>query len=181
MKVTLLAATGAQAAGAYFRFDALARPGMKSAMDVCLLLIFAVPITIMDIREYRIPDFLTAGGLLFFTIFNLIQGERTIGSLALACGLGFGLFWLIHLVSKGKMGLGDAKYSALLAVAAGVVPWLVTLFIASVAGLVFAAVMMGFFGMDRRARIPFAPFLTVGAVLAILLKGYYGGNVLVAL
>jgi prepilin signal peptidase PulO-like enzyme (type II secretory pathway) len=79
------------------------------------------------------------------------------------------------------MGLGDAKFSALIAVAAGLLPWLVTLFIASVAGLAFAVAMLWLFRRDLRARIPFAPFLTIGAVFAILLKGYYDGSALLAL
>ncbi len=151
---------------------------MKSAMEVCLLLMFAIPITVTDIRQYRIPDVLTATGILFFAAFNLARGEASIGSLALSCGLGFGLFWLIHLVSRGKMGMGDAKYSALLAVAAGTLPWLVGLFIASLAGLAFAGVAIGLFHRDRRAPIPFAPFLTLGAVLAIVFRGFYDGKAL---
>ncbi len=149
---------------------------MKAAIEICLFLAFAVPITVMDIRQYRIPDVLTLSGILFFVVFNLARGEATPGSLALSFGVGFGLFWLIHRVSRGKMGMGDAKYSALIAVAAGLLPWLVSLFIASLAGVAFAAVMIGLFHRDRGARIPFAPFLTLGAVSAILLEGFYGSE-----
>ncbi len=159
-----------------FQSPASVSAGMKAAIEICLLLVFAVPITVMDIRRYRIPDVLTLSGILFFVVLNLSLGEATPASLALRCGVGFGLFWLIHRFSKGKMGIGDAKYSALIAVAAGLLPWLVTVFIASLAGVAFGVVMIGFFHRDRQARIPFAPFLTVGAVSAMLLKGFYAGQ-----
>jgi prepilin signal peptidase PulO-like enzyme (type II secretory pathway) len=150
---------------------------MESAMQIVMFLFFAIPITFFDLKDLRIPDVLSLGGTAFFAVWKIARGTSTVGMVALECGVGFGLFFLIHLVTRGRMGLGDAKYSALIAAAAGLLPWLVTLLIASVAGAVFAIIMISFFGMDRRARIPFAPFLSLGAVLAVALRGLYGGRI----
>ncbi len=150
---------------------------MESAVQIGLLLLFAIPITIFDLRQYRIPDYLTFGGIFFFIVLKVVRGGSSPALIALECGLGFGVFWAIHHLTRGKMGLGDAKYSALIAVAVGLLPWFVTLFIASVAGVLFALVMILVFGMDRRTQIPFAPFLTLGAVLALLLRGFYEARI----
>ncbi len=144
---------------------------MNVWIELGLFLLFAIPITIFDLREYRIPDALTIGGILLFFAIKLLAGEEPVWLLCAECSTGFGLFWLIRLVSKGRMGLGDAKFSALIAVAAGFFPWFAALFIACAAGLVCSAVLVAFFKADRGMRIPFAPFLSVGAAAALCLKG----------
>ncbi len=138
------------------------------ALEYSLFMLIAAAVTVMDVREFRIPDFLTLGGILALAVLKLAFGQSSIGLLALEACLGYGMFWLIHRCTRGRLGLGDAKYSALIAVAVGILPWLLALLAASVAGLLFAAVMMGFFGMHRRARIPFAPFLTIGAIVSFV-------------
>jgi prepilin signal peptidase PulO-like enzyme (type II secretory pathway) len=138
------------------------------ALEYSLFILIAAPVIIMDLTEFRIPDFLTLGGLLVLSILKLAFGQTSIGLIALEACLGYGTFWLIHRFTRGRLGLGDAKYSALIAVAVGILPWFVALFVASVAGILFAVVMMGFFGMSRRSRIPFAPFLTLGAIVSVV-------------
>jgi prepilin signal peptidase PulO-like enzyme (type II secretory pathway) len=139
----------------------------EMAIQYSAFLLFALPITFYDIRDYRIPDFLTLGGLLVLSTLKLFLAHTPVTAIALECSLGFGVFWLIHRVTSGRLGLGDAKYSALIAVAVGLLPWFVTLLIASVAGLFYAAIMIVFFRMDRARRIPFAPFLTLGAAVSV--------------
>jgi prepilin signal peptidase PulO-like enzyme (type II secretory pathway) len=146
---------------------------MPEWLELAVFLLFALPITFFDIREYRIPDVLTFGGIAAFMALKLIFHEESFGILTAEIFVGFSAFWLIRIVSKGKMGLGDAKYSAFIAVAAGMLAWFASIFIAAVIALIAAACLIGFLKTDRKTRIPFAPFLTLGASLAILLKGSY--------
>ena len=148
---------------------------MLKAIDLPLFLLFALPIGFYDAREYRIPDLLSLGGILAFLLLHILRwnGEGGLWDSVTACALGFGSFWLIRTVSGGKLGLGDAKFSALIAVAAGLSGWFAALLVASVAGLLWAAVMMGIFRADRRMRIPFAPFLGLGGTLAIAFRNLY--------
>ena len=142
------------------------------AVDLPLFLLFAVPITIYDAREYRVPDVLSIGGILAFSLLRILQRREVsaFGEIALACTLGFGSFWLIRRITRGKLGLGDAKCSALVAVSAGVYGWFVAMSLASVAGLLCAAVLIGAYKVSPRARIPFAPFLCGGGAVAIVLR-----------
>jgi prepilin signal peptidase PulO-like enzyme (type II secretory pathway) len=150
---------------------------LTSSVDLPLFLLFAVPITLTDIREYRIPDALSLGGIAAFVVLRLLAwtGAGTLWEPLVSCVLGFGSFFLIRLATGGKLGLGDAKLSALVAVAAGAQGWLAAVFIASVSGLLCAAVMVGALGFDRKARIAFAPFLCLGGALAIALRGLIAG------
>jgi len=139
---------------------------MTGMVELGVFLLIAVPICIVDLRELRIPDILSLGGIALFICLKLVFGQESFGRLAAEFFVGFGVFWLIRVVSRGKLGLGDAKLSALIAVAIGLSAWFASIFIASVIGLVFAAVAIGLFKMDRRTRLPFAPFLTAGAAIA---------------
>lgn len=147
---------------------------MQVWIEFVVFLLVAIPITLIDIRQFRIPDCLSLGGVAVFVALKLIWREQPIELVASELVLGFGVFWLIRRVTKGQIGLGDAKYSAFIAVAAGLSAWLVSLFIASVIGLLCAVVLIVIFKVDRRARIPFAPFLTAGATLAILVENLHG-------
>ena len=145
---------------------------MKMWIELGLFLVIAFPITIVDIRDQRIPDPLSLGGIALFVAVKLIGKEQTLPMVAAEVLIGFGLFWLIWRFSGGQIGLGDAKYSALIAVAAGLPAWLAALFVASTIGLLFALVAIRGGRLHRRARIPFAPFLTCGAALAIPLSHF---------
>jgi prepilin signal peptidase PulO-like enzyme (type II secretory pathway) len=147
---------------------------MPEWIEFVLFLLFAIPITFFDIKELRIPDVLTFGGILLFIALKLILKQESIGVLCLECAVGFGAFWLIRRMTQGRMGLGDAKYSALIAVSAGMYAWLASIFIAAVIGLLAAALLILIAKKDPKSRIPFAPFLTLGACLAMAFKGFYG-------
>jgi prepilin signal peptidase PulO-like enzyme (type II secretory pathway) len=143
------------------------------AVEYSLFVLVAAPILVFDVREYRIPDFLSVGGLLLLSGLQLAFAQATLGEIAVECCLGYGSFWLIHRLTRGGMGLGDAKFSALIAVAVGgVLPWLVALLAASLAGLAFAGFMIFVLGRDRRARIPFAPFLALGAMVSVVVERF---------
>jgi prepilin signal peptidase PulO-like enzyme (type II secretory pathway) len=150
-------------------------------IELSVFLLFAIPIAIFDLREYRIPDLLTLGGILVFTLLKLLWDREPIWLVAAEGAAGFGVFWLIRLVTKGKMGLGDAKFSAMIAIAAGFFFWLAALTIASIAGLVIAVILIGRRKMTRGQRIPFAPFLGFGAAAALVLQAVAAGPITAAL
>jgi leader peptidase (prepilin peptidase)/N-methyltransferase len=116
--------------------------------------LFAVPITIYDLREFRVPDVLSLGGILAFVLLRVL-----------------GWTYFIRKATRGKLGLGDAKFSALIAVAAGTRGWLVAVLVASLAGLLCAAIMIGALKASGKTRIAFAPFLALGGALAIAARG----------
>ena len=136
-------------------------------------LLFAIPITFFDLLSFRIPNILTFTGIAVFFTINMLLNKESFGLLCMEVFIGFGLFWLIFYFTKGKMGLGDAKYSALIAVAAGLYSWLASIFIASIIALITALFLIVILKKDRKTKIPFAPFLTVGASVAILFKGFH--------
>jgi len=140
-------------------------------VDLPLFLFFAVPIAFVDAREYRIPDELSLGGIAAFLVLHLLRAAVRPAWEGLAAGaLGFASFWIIGTASGGRLGLGDAKLSALIAVAAGVGGWVVALWIACLSALIHAFAVSRRGGSPGSLRIPFAPFLGLGGSMAVALR-----------
>ena len=97
-----------------------------------------------------------------------------IASAAAGGATGLGLFLLIIIVSRGGMGWGDVKMAALIGLVTGFPLVFVALFLAVVLGGLIAWMLLLFRIRGRKQSIPFAPFLSLGAMLALL----WGSNIL---
>jgi prepilin signal peptidase PulO-like enzyme (type II secretory pathway) len=148
---------------------------MKMWIGALVFALFAIPITLMDLREYRIPDLLSIGGICVMALLDVFVVRQSLLTLALEVVVGFGVFWLIRVVTHGKLGLGDAKYSAFIALCVGMPGWLAAIAAASVIGLVCGLVLLGRGRVTRTTRIPFAPFLSLGAALSIVAARFVPG------
>jgi len=141
----------------------------NEVISIIFLLLILIPVTIIDIKTKRIPDVLTYSGIiLIFFIKTFIESQAVFLSLILI-GSGFIPFFLIWYFTKGKLGLGDAKLSAFLALVLGLRGWFLMLFLSSSIALIFAVTMLICKRMDKQARIPYAPFLSIGAIGALFL------------
>ena len=79
--------------------------------------------------------------------------------------VGFGLLLLIAVVSKGGMGGGDIKLFLLIGLVLGTVDTLVTLFLASVIGMIAGIIVLKIKGKGRKTPIPFGPSIVVAAII----------------
>lgn len=87
---------------------------------------------------------------------------------------GFVLFFLIALVSRGGMGLGDVKMAGLIGLAVGVPDVFTAILLAVLCGGLVAIILLAFKIKRRKEGIPFGPFLAVGAMATLL----YGKEIL---
>ena len=83
---------------------------------------------------------------------------------------GFLFIFVLWFFSRGKIGLGDAKLSAFMAVVLGFIGWITAIFFASLTGLIFGLILIKLGKIDKKERIPFGPFLASGAILSFLIK-----------
>ncbi len=123
-----------------------------------LALLCAAVASIYDVRERRIPNWLTGAclcaGLLLHLIFG---GWHDLGSATVAALAAGGLF-LIFFVAGG-MGAGDVKLMAAIGAIAGLAPLQLLILATVVAGALFALALAGYHGKLRQ---------TFGNVAAIL-------------
>ncbi|MEI6633159.1 MAG: prepilin peptidase [Chlamydiota bacterium] len=98
---------------------------------------------------------------------------RSLVSAALGIAVGGGLFWLIRAVSgkiygEEAMGFGDVKLMAFFGAILGPVLVLLTTFFASLIGSVTGLLLIGMKRADLKSKLPFGPFLCIGAFIAFL-------------
>lgn len=130
------------------------------------ILLLSLPISIIDIKEHRIPDIITLPGILLAFLWRLYFWEESITESLFLLLTGFLPFYSIHFFSRGKLGLGDVKLSTLLALILGFEKWFLMVFFSSFAAVVFALAGLKLGKLERNSRIPFGPFLCGGAILA---------------
>ena len=141
--------------------------------DTLLVVAAFIPIIYYDLRYRRIPD------VYVLSCAGAIAARRLIFEFPssiwfLLCGLlGFGFIFLFWLFTR-KIGMGDAKLSGLIALWLGLTGWLVALLAASLAGIVYAAIRIRAGTMPAAARIPFAPFLGLGAAAGFTFCAFFG-------
>jgi prepilin signal peptidase PulO-like enzyme (type II secretory pathway) len=137
--------------------------------------VFAIPITFIDLKQMRIPDLLSLGGVATVLALDVFVGVPVL-TIALEGVVGFGVFWLIRLATGRKLGFGDVKYSVLIAISLGLYGWLTAIAVASVTGLAAGILLLLRYKMPRSTRIPFAPCLTFGAVVSIVMQQLFPGG-----
>jgi leader peptidase (prepilin peptidase)/N-methyltransferase len=105
----------------------------------------------------------------FFTIFLPdVSIVPNIARAAIGGGIGFVVFFLIAIVSRGGMGWGDVKLAALIGLATGFPLVVVALIMGMILGGLAAVVLLGFKIKKRKEAMPFGPFLAVAAIVTLL-------------
>jgi len=93
---------------------------------------------------------------------------------ALGGAIGFVIFLLIALVSRGGMGWGDVKLAALIGLATGFPLVFLAVIMGAILGGIVAVALMIARKRKRREAIPFGPFLALAAMVTLV----WGSNIL---
>ena len=97
-----------------------------------------------------------------------------IANAAVGGGIGFAIFFLLAVISRGGMGWGDVKLAALIGLATGFPLLLVALEIAALLGGAVALTLLIAKKKKRREAIAFGPFLSIATMITLL----WGSNIL---
>jgi leader peptidase (prepilin peptidase)/N-methyltransferase len=97
-----------------------------------------------------------------------------IANAAIGGAIGFALFLLIALISRGGMGWGDVKLAGLIGLATGFPLVFLSVIMAAILGGIVAVVMVITKKRQRRQTIPFGPFLALAAMITLL----WGSNIM---
>jgi len=144
-----------------------------------LLVASLLVITLIDLDLSIIPDRITLPGIVIGLLLSpfsthLGSGVRGITTAAIGLAVGGILFFLIALLGelifkKESMGGGDIKLAAMLGAFLGWKGALVSFFLAFFVGAIVGGVMVLVSSKGRGSRIPFGPFLALGATCYLLL------------
>jgi len=139
---------------------------MSTALPFFLLA--AIPVTASDLRDRTIPNGAVVLGVGLALWWSWTRGPSAVLDALVGGIVGAGLFGGIWLLFRGRMGLGDVKFAAVVGAFCGTLGLLVAVFISSALGLLVALVLISQDRRRLRMRIPYAPFLSAGGAAALL-------------
>ncbi len=182
---------------AWLKFDLSIGPrplGLVAIDDLLLVPVFWLVImglvlgTFVDFEHMIIPDRVTWGGMILglaaSALVPSLQGQQTvIASLmrsAIGAAFGFGLLWGVAMIGefifkKEAMGFGDVKLMGAIGAFFGWQAVCFTVMISSLAGTVVGLTLIGTGRKAMQSRIPYGPYLALGALLWMLWgSGWWG-------
>jgi prepilin signal peptidase PulO-like enzyme (type II secretory pathway) len=125
-------------------------------------------ITVIDIEHRRVPNLVIGPAAVVVLIVAMVQSPETLFGAVVGGGIGFGCFLLIGLIRPGAMGGGDIKLAGLIGLITGAAYVPVAIVIGVLAGGIGAAIFLGTKRVQRKGSIAYAPYLCLGAVIALL-------------
>lgn len=161
--------TGLLFAFAYYQL------GFTLELAVALLFIsLLVIITVSDIAYMLIPDKILIFFLIPLIVLRVFVPLSPWWDSIIGAFVGFGVLFLIAVVSKGGMGGGDIKLFFVIGLVLGWIPTLLTLFLASIIGTVVGIISLRRTKQGRKTPIPFGPSIAIAAIIS-----YFYGEMLV--
>ena len=143
---------------------------LDDALQVALglaLVTFLVPIAVIDLDLKRIPNALTGPAAVVAVVLGAIIEPSYLPEQLIAGAAALSFFFLPALIHQKGMGMGDVKLAGVLGLYLGraVAP---ALFFALILAVVVGAAVIAMKGVSegRRTKIPFGPFMAVGALIA---------------
>lgn len=124
-------------------------------------------ISFIDLDSMLIPTRLVGLGMVMSIAYNL-HTRQPWWDWLLAVILGYGLFYLIFMLSRGGMGGGDVRLAGMLGSVLGLRLLALALLIAFVSGAVVGLLLLVSGRADRKTAIPFGPFLAGGCFIGFI-------------
>lgn len=153
--------------------------GPTAALPAFLFLgAVGVALGAIDLEHHRLPNALTLpsyviGAALLAVAVPLSDSATwdTYLRALLGCAALFAFYFVLALIYPAGMGFGDVKLAGVLGLYLGWLGWgplVVGAFLGFLLGAVVGLALMATRRMTRKSRIPFGPFMLVGALLAIV-------------
>ncbi|MBW8004361.1 MAG: prepilin peptidase [candidate division NC10 bacterium] len=178
--------TGSLFALTIFRFGLSWHTGILWAFVAALVIV-----TFIDLEHQIVPDVITLPGIAVGLTWSVLAAllltndhgaplsfsPPTPLDALLGMLVGGGILYLVAVFSRGGMGGGDIKLTAMVGALLGWRAALLTIFLGTLSGSVIALVLLASGKKSRKDPMPFGPFLALGAVLALfwgeeLIAGY---------
>lgn len=134
---------------------------------MAVLVIVLAMVIIYDLKEMIIPNFILILGAVIAFIFAALLPSW---SWILGAVIGGGMFLVIYLVMPGMLGEGDITLAALIGLYLGwpnIVPVILVSILAGAAICLFLVLIRK---ATLQSKVPFAPFLGIGAVVTIFFQ-----------
>jgi len=150
---------------------------MKFGPSLSFFIYFAfvaalIVITVIDLYHQIIPDVISLPGIGAGLLASLVLPQFTFFDSLIGALLGGGSLFLVAtlyqwLFKREGMGGGDVKLLAMIGAFLGWKAVILTILLGSLVGSITGIIIMVLKGKDLKYAIPFGPFLSLGAVIAL--------------
>ena len=137
--------------------------------SVCLSLLcsFLVLVAIIDLKYHLVLNVMVWPAAALTLLIRSVSPGTNMLEVMLGGAFGFAIFALAAFVRPGGLGGGDVKLATLIGLVFGFPSVLWALMIGSFVGGVLAILMLLSHRGDSKSEIPYAPFLCLGALVAL--------------
>jgi leader peptidase (prepilin peptidase) / N-methyltransferase len=162
--------TGVIFAYLYYRYGLSPKLGIMAFYTCLFVVVFVIDLERGLILNKIVYPAMVVAFLLALAPQPLLGGQVTerIANAALGGGVGFGIFLLIAIVSRGGMGWGDVKLVAVIGLVTGFPMVLFSIVLAAIIGAVVAVALVIAKKRTFKETLPFGPFLAVAAMITLL-------------
>lgn len=129
---------------------------------------FFALIAVIDFKYRLVLNVLMYPALVALLVFNLLALPEQRTAILLGGGMAFAIFFLTAWLRPGELGGGDVKLATVIGVTFGFPQMLLALLVGAGIGAGVAVMMMLTRQAGRKTRIPYAPFLCLGAMALLL-------------
>jgi prepilin signal peptidase PulO-like enzyme (type II secretory pathway) len=155
----------AVAALSFAKFEDIGQAIVAATFSGVLVVLAAI-----DLERRIIPNRIVLPAAVIVLVGNVLADRRNAWEYVIAAGVLLALAAFISVLSRGGLGMGDAKLCLLLGAGLG---WNVVgaLLLASIGAFVAAVTILLRRGIGaRKESFPFGPFLAAGGILALFLS-----------
>ena len=166
-RLVVLAATAVLFAIAGWRYEGAAADMLIVAAYISVL----ITCTGTDILAYRVPNVITYPAILGAIAIGTLMPDANRADVWMGGLVTGGVFLLMSIVTRGGMGLGDVKLAFFTGFALGLTLGIPALLITAISGGLIAVFLMVTRIRGRKDPIPYAPFISLGALYVMLAHG----------
>ncbi len=149
--------------------------GLTIETAVALLFISLLMIIVVsDFAYMLIPDKVLLFFLPLLALGRIFSPIDPWWDSILGAVVGFGILYLIAVISKGGMGGGDIKLFFLIGLVLGTLNTLLTLFLSAFIGMIVGIIVLKIRNQGRKTPVPFGPSIALAAIIVY----FYGEMIL---
>lgn len=128
---------------------------------------FLILVAVIDLRYRLVLNVLVLPAALLTVLARYATPGTNMLTVFLGGAFGFAIFAMVALLRPGELGGGDVKLATLIGLAFGFPDALWALMTGVLAGGIVAVLMLLSHQSDSKSQIPYAPFLCLGALIAL--------------
>lgn len=129
---------------------------------------FLVVLSLIDLKSRRVPNYLVYPAIVITLLFKGLVSPQALAEAGVGGGMAFLIFYLTAWMRPGDLGGGDIKLATLIGIGFGFPRMVWALLVGAVVGGAVAVSLLLIWRRSAKSRIPYAPFLCLGAWVALV-------------